>query len=256
MLLSKITSRAAFALATAVLLPALVHCGAFTARAASATPPEYVLFVGNSFVRGVKRPLRDMFRAGGVSVRIKSRARNGWTLGRHAGASSTERMLYSRPWDVVFLQEQSAGIGVQRYPDARDLGEMIAASGARTAFFMTWRDRGISAASYDSLKGEPGGPFGYVPIAFELDAPVAPVGWAIRNAIVSGLPFDLWKDGHHLNTLGKYLAACVCYATIMQDSPVGLPAPGALSEFEAAYLQELAELTVLSDPDQWNLGAP
>ncbi len=215
--------------------------------------PQLILFVGNSFVRGLRRPLRDLYDASGASVRVKTLGPSGWTLERHATAASTGAVIGSRPWNYVFLQEQSDGIDASGYGPARAIDAAVAGQGARTVFFMTWRDRGVTVAGYDSLRGEPGGNVGYVPIAFELDAPVAPVGWAIRDGLLEGLPYDLWQDGHHLNGLGDYLAACVCFATLTGISPVGLPAPKRIFPEEALYLQQLAQDTVLSDPAQWNL---
>jgi hypothetical protein len=214
--------------------------------------PGFVLFLGNSFVRGIRRPLRDLFEAADMDVRVKTRAPNGWNLARHADRTSTSAILDSAPWTHVFLQEQSDGIDTSGYPAARALDTLIGARGAKTVFFMTWRDRGVPVESYDSLLGEPGGNVGYVPIAFELGATIAPVGWAVRDVLVAGLGYDLWQDGHHLNALGQYLAACVCFATLSGLSPVGLPAPSRISLAAALDLQTVAETTVFSDPVRWN----
>jgi hypothetical protein len=215
--------------------------------------PGFILFLGNSFVRGIRRPLRDLFEAAGMDVRVKARAPSGWTLARHADRPSTTAILDSAPWTHVFLQEQSDGIDASGYPAARVLDALSSARGAETVFFMTWRDRGVPVESYDSLLGEPGGNVGYVPIAFELDAAIAPAGWAVREVLVAGLGYDLWQDGHHLNALGQYLAACVCFATLTGLSPVGLAAPSRIAFAQALDLQIVAERTVLSDPARWNL---
>jgi hypothetical protein len=234
------------------LLAVAVSAPAVPARA-DPGEPGFILFLGNSFVRGIRRPLRDLFEAVGVEVRVKTRAPNGWTLARHADRASTTAMLDSAPWTHVFLQEQSDGIDTSGYPAARVLDALIGARNAETVFFVTWRDRGVPVESYDSLLGEPGGDFGYVPIAFELGAAIAPVGWAVREVLVAGLGYDLWRDGHHLDALGQYLAACVCFATLSGLSPVGLPAPSRIALAEALDLQTVAERTVLSDPARWNL---
>jgi len=122
-------------------------------------------------------------------------------------------------------------------------------------FFMTWRDRTDPLSSYDSLRGVPGGSTGYVPIAVRLEVPIAPVGWVIREGIATDLPYDYWgPDGHHLNRLGSYLAACVLYAALTGESPVGGWAPGKLQrDGSAAVMQDLAATTVLAAPEDWLL---
>lgn len=223
---------------------------------AGAAAPDYVLFFGNSFQRGIKGPLRKMLQVNaGTRTRITTSSPTGWTLAHHAASSKTPKRLDQRPWDWVVLQEQSDGIDDERYPDARTLDTEITNRGLKTMFFMTWRDRGDPLADFDSLRGVPAGSEGYIPIADELGAPVAPVGWAMRDSVAGGTPFDLWgRDGHHLSTAGRYLAACVLYATFTGESPVGNWSPGRLErDGSAAYLQQLASDTVLTTPEDWFL---
>lgn len=49
------------------------------------------------------------------------------------------------------------------------------------------------------------------------------------------------------------MAACVFYATIFQESPKGLTYHSGLSDAEASKLQQIAAVTVLSDPANWGL---
>jgi hypothetical protein len=52
---------------------------------------------------------------------------------------------------------------------------------------------------------------------------------------------------------GTYLAACVFYATIFRQSPVGLGYDDGLPSGEAHTLQTVAAATVLGDPAYWGL---
>jgi hypothetical protein len=224
---------------------------------AQSPTPQQILMLGNSLTRGIGRRLVRLFRDNGLAVRIESLAPSGFRLSDHALRARTARKLASRAWDIVIMQEQSDGIYDARYPAARALDGLAVANGASTMFFMTWRQRGAPPSAYDKLKGEPGGSFGYVPIAFELDVPVAPVGWAFRSAVAADPNVDLWQDAVHANNSGRYLAACVLYAAILRQSPVGNGyRPGSLEPFEALALQQLAHDTVLIDPGQWNIPPP
>jgi len=95
---------------------------------------------------------------------------------------------------------------------------------------------------------------GYLAIAAEEQAAVAPVGVAWSSVMSQAHP-ALWQDdGSHPTTAGTYLAACVFYATIYHQSPRGLAYHADLSAVDAAILQAVAADTVLGDPGKWGLG--
>ena len=95
---------------------------------------------------------------------------------------------------------------------------------------------------------------GYLAIAAEEQAAVAPVGVAWSTMLNQPHP-GLWQDdGSHPTTAGTYLAACVFYATIFHQSPRGLTYRADLSPVDAAMLQTIAADTVLSDTRKWGLG--
>lgn len=225
---------------------------------ASAAEPAWsgdrILIVGNSFTGGLRTNLRMLTRSALRDVYVKVRASRGFTLNDHANSRSTLRSLRSSEWSFVVLQDQSDGIFLDRYPGARTLdGE----STGDTVFFMTWADRGDELDEYDALRGVPGGAEGYVPIALELDAAVAPIGWAFRELLLREPDADLWSiDGHHASERGRYLASLVLYATIYRESPVGLWASPKFPVDQILHDQLLAERVVLGDPSEWNIDVP
>ena len=95
---------------------------------------------------------------------------------------------------------------------------------------------------------------GYMRIADQLSVPVAPVGAAWETVVGEASHPDMWQsDGTHPTVSGTYLAACVFYATIFRQSPVGLGYDDGLPSGEAHTLQTVAAATVLDDPAYWGL---
>jgi hypothetical protein len=226
----------------------------------SATPAwsrDRILLVGNSFSRGLKSQLRSLARSALRDVAVSVSARNGFTLELHSTSRSSLRRLQSGDWHSVVLQEQSDGIDEERYPFARTLDGEIGALGARTVFFMTWADEDDPLEEFDKLRGTPGGTEGYVPIAFEVDAALAPVGWVFRELLALEPDADLWdQDGHHASERGRYIAALTLYAVIFGESPVGLWPNPKLPPDQVLADQQLVQSVVLDRPDDWNLDAP
>jgi hypothetical protein len=211
---------------------------------------EDVLLVGNSFTAGIKTKLRYLLRSAGRDTSVYVRASEGWTLAMHAESSTTTQKIQWKPWDAVVLQEQSDGMLPERFPSARLLESRI---DERTVFFMTWRDRSALLEDYDNLRGVPGGDTGYVAVAAEVGAVVAPVGWAFREILVEEPDAELWRsDGHHASERGRYVAALVLYATITGDSTVGLWMSPRLTEEQALHDQMLVDALVLERASEWN----
>jgi hypothetical protein len=221
-----------------------------------------VLFVGNSYttVNDLPSVFVSLARSGGHRVETGTAAGDGWTLADHAGSPATAAKLASAKWDIVVLQEQSQIPSVdqlrqaQMYPAARRLVSSIRNQGARPLFYLTWARRdgwpenGMpNFASMQSAIDD-----GYLAIAGEERAAVAPVGYAWSALLGQEAPAGLWQDdGSHPTAAGTYLAACVFYATIFRESPKGLAYHSSLSAEEAAKVQAAAAQTVLSDPAKW-----
>ena len=93
---------------------------------------------------------------------------------------------------------------------------------------------------------------GYLAIAGQESATVAPVGYAWWTLLTQEPGAGLWlDDGSHPTVEGTYLAACVFYATIFRQSPQGLAFHAGLSDAEAATVQAIAAKVVLGQPATW-----
>lgn len=223
-----------------------------------------VLFIGNSltFFNDLPEMFAELARSGGHEVDADMSAQGGWTLSDHATSKKTLDKIEQQNWDFVVLQEQSAIPSIvdernkSMYPAARLLDSKIRESGAATIFYMTWGYRDgspeVGYKDFDAMQAQLYS--GYMGIADELEAMVAPVGVAWQNGMAQDPQLDLWQgDGLHPNREGSYLAACVFYAVIYQQSPKGLKYTAELVEEKAQFLQDIAAETVLENPERWNI---
>jgi len=119
-------------------------------------------------------------------------------------------------------------------------------------FFLTWAHRDgwpeHGLTSYASMQSAVDA--GYRGIARNLHTAVAPVGdaWAavLGEEQRAGRRAGLWvHDGSHPTVMGTYLAACVFYATIFRESPIGLPYDDGIPAKEVARLQAAASQITL-----------
>jgi hypothetical protein len=220
--------------------------------------------VGNSYtsVNDLPSMFARLARSGGHRVEVGNHTHDGWTLADQAAAPATTAALSAKHWNIVVLQEQSEIPSVeqlrqqQMFPAARQLAAMVRQTGAQPLFFMTWAHQDgwseYGLADYSSMQSAIED--GYLAIAKELRAPVAPVGEAWRVLVAQKSKPALWQDdGSHPRARGTYLAACVFYASIFRESPRGLAYQADLSGGDALMLQEVAATTVLDDPPVWGM---
>lgn len=236
--------------------------------ALSATPAivatTRVLFIGNSltFFNDLPGMFAELARSGGHEVEADMSARGGWTLSDHATSTMTIEKMERQNWDFVVLQEQSVVASIaeernkQMYPAVRVLDGKSSEGDAAPILFMPWayRDGLPSAGGKDFGDMQAQLHTGYMDIANELDAMVAPVGIAWQSGMAQNPQPDLWQfDGIHPSIEGTYLTACVFYAVVFQQSPEGLAYRAGLSEEAAQFMQAIAAETVMQDPERWNI---
>jgi hypothetical protein len=242
----------------AILLFTVCSCS-FTAdcRDAQDTSCTRVLFIGNSytFVNDLPSTFAKLAKSGGHKVEVGMSAQGGWTLSDHVGSTETLNLLNSAKWNFVVLQEQSQIPAIapvrnqEMYPAARELIQKIEAVGATPIFFVTWAHRdGMpenDMTNYESMQSQIDN--GYKGIAQELNVPIAPVGPAWLTAVKEHPDLNLWQgDGSHPAEQGTYLAACVFYAVIFHESPIGLTDRTGLSRENAKIIQTIASEAVLN----------
>lgn len=239
-----------------------------------------MLFLGNSytFQGELDRAVAEVFAAAGEEVAAERLANPGWRFVDHIAAIETEgsdhALAFAEAHDWVVLQEQSQIPGFPEgqsdFEESRDgaviLDGYAAGTGAQTMFLMTWGRRAGDDTNPeifpDYLTMQAALAEGYTTYVAEASADgtqawIAPAGLAWKRVyedVVAGGgdPTDpttafgglYVDDGSHPSMRGTYLAACVIYASVTGDSPVGLSAPEAVSD--AAYLQQVAADVVLT----------
>jgi len=222
-------------------------------------PCTRVLFIGNSYtyVNDLPGMFASLAGSGGHRVETGMAAQGGWTFSNQIGSSDTLDKIKSATWNFVVLQEQSEIPSVlqfrtqEMYPAARVLVRDVRNTGATPLFFETWAHRDgwpeNGMQNYESMQYQIDA--GYLGIGQELNVNVAPVGFAWMQVRRQNPQQDLWQaDGSHPSEQGTYLAACVFYSEIFQQSPEGLSFTAQLPNDTAQLLQKVAAQTVLNTP--------
>ena len=218
---------------------ALQGCQWSSAVELPADPPERVLFVGNSFTffnNGLHGHYRAMVvERSGLPGLVRALTLSGAKLREHR-AGLRQRLAEQR-WDAVLLQGHSNAplLDPERFLEAASShAARIRAGGARPYLLMTWAYTGQPemTAQLDSL---------YRDAAERAGAVVVPAGLAFARATEAHPEISLrTEDRKHPTLAGTYLTACVAFATLRGESPVGLAYTAGLPETVASTLQRAA----------------
>jgi uncharacterized membrane protein len=219
-----------------------------------------VLTFGNSYTsaNGLSSMLEELLRSADSPSNTSDFTSGGWTIADHwddvnTSGSAQNLSLASGVWDTVVVQDQSQIPGFLRTSSdwlaskngSIHLADRIDSEGAAMMLMMTWGRRSGDAMNptlypnytvmQDRLEE------GYIDyrdnisLSTSAEIYIAPVGLAfkhIHDSIVAsgGNPqsptstfYGLYTaDGSHPSTSGSYLTACVLFAALTGDSPVGL----------------------------------
>lgn len=241
---------------------------------------------GNSYIstQGLETILHNMFNVTGESNNSEALTAGGMRFIEHWPKVNTSGDSWNTTlrdanidWDYVVLQDQSQTPGYDRTSPtwiasmngAVNMSEAIEDEGSEAMLMMTWGRRSGDPTNptiysnftmmQDRLES------GYIDYRDNMSTPtrdvwIAPVGLAYKHIhdninltgidpIMSGNTFfDLYTaDGSHPSLSGSYLAACVLYASMIGESPVGSNDTVALSASLKLELQQAAAATVFNE---------
>lgn len=232
-----------------------------------------VLFLGNSFTAAnqMTETLSSLASEYGDSIYSEHHWAGSQTLQQQSDNPDTETKINSRSWDYVVLQEQSQISGFMpgwdvgefeyySYNPAQSLTALIKTNSlcSEVCYFMTWGYNVGDTATYpDDTYPEQQSRIrrNYLLLANDLGGIVSPVGIAWKRVRDEKPWLNMYDaDGYHPSSIGSYLAACVFFTTIFEESPLGLDYNAGVPDSTCEYLQGVAADVVLDSLVTWNIG--
>lgn len=210
-----------------------------------APAPSSLLILGNSFTEvqgGLDTHLLGL--AGSVNpprrISVQRVWQGGATLDVLRQLPEVLQALQTGGHDVVLLQDdipEYGGPSVEPFKtQVRWFDASVRAQAGRSVLYMAWayeRLPWVTMATIAQAHRE---------IAAELGLGVAPVGLAFDAAHAQRPALDMLDtDREHQSLAGMYLAACVIFASLFRQSPVGATwFPAGLTAEQAGFLQGVA----------------
>jgi hypothetical protein len=210
----------------------------------SLAAPLKVLFIGNSFTARNNVPdlVAQLAESRGKRLQHRLISAGGASLRMHWNKGDAQKAIRQTRYDYVAIQEQSTlpiKNPARMHENIRLFDKEITGSGAKTALYLTWARQ--NAPETQKLITN-----AYVAIGEELGASIIPVGVAWQNFIrKQSHPVLHDQDKSHPTLAGSYLAACVFFAVLFDENPVGIASDiKGLTKAEVELLQETAQAAV------------
>ena len=215
-----------------------------------------VLFIGNRLTgeNSFASVLSKMGTKGKIKVSATMCAYDGYTLRAHLGDMRTYQAMTNvipdrndfqnaLPLDAIIMQEHTtlaAYNWIQMRTNVAMLNQTITNMNSQGMLFMTWSrpDAIFDRAEFmDRTDGA------YSAIGKQFGMPVVPAGraWELSEFVRPDIVLRQ-SDGYTPTIYGTYLNACIFYAYLTWQSPIGLSTGGlwAIKSDEAVFLQDIA----------------
>ncbi|MBF0483131.1 MAG: hypothetical protein HQL25_00345 [Candidatus Omnitrophica bacterium] len=203
-----------------------------------------VLFIGNSLtsINDLPGMIAQLAKSRNFEMKYEMYAPGGYTFAQHSADPVLLGKIKRGDWDFVVLQEQSQMPAIENqmvleaqvYAYAKKLNQMVKAANfnAKVVFYMAMANKNANQERVNSS---------YTHMAQQNSAMLAPVGIVWKKVRSEKPELNLYLDDRHPSIIGTYLTACVFYATLFKDSPVGLQHSEYIDDKTAVYLQKTIE---------------
>ncbi len=222
--------------------------------------PERVLYIGNSYLyyndslhNHVRRMLEEKYLKEVDTNNYKMVTISGSRLSHHNIDHSLDysKLGAEKSFELVILQggsgETNSPLERKVFADkASEMIQKIHKAGAEAALYMIHAyvepHENSNPQMIKDIKKM------YIDVGNKNNILVIPVGIAFENAYYANPNIKLHKeyDGSHPSLLGTYLAACVVYSSITQESPkeISYNYFDNISDEHKSFLQEIAHETI------------
>ena len=222
-------------------------------------PNTKVLFVGNSYLyyndslhNHVKRMAIERFPSYEEKFIYKSSTIGGARSWHHnfKHLLESKNIGVNESFDLLILQGGSAeplskNSRVIFKNTVKEVNEIAKEYGTKLALYMTHAyvapDKRYEANMINKISSM------YINAGKENNVKVIPVGIGFENAYKENPNIQLHNlDGTHPSLLGTYLAACIVYGVLYDDSPVGIDYNyfGKVSDQDRIFIQKIAYETI------------
>ncbi len=222
-----------------------------------------ILFIGNSYTENLRNTFNGFMAEVAPDAHLAYRTAGGWTLSRHVADPAVERLIASRKWDYVVLQEQSRlptfDAGSAMYREHRrsimTLVRWIRSAGATPVLYETWGRRDGDRAAlkrspdFDAMQAHL--TRAYADAGHEAGASVIPVGqvWqAVRHRDIELGRALHARDGSHASEKGSYLIAATFLRALVHVDLASVSPPTTLTNAEIATINKAISQVLSSNP--------
>ena len=225
-----------------------------------------VLLVGNSFTyfHDCDSMLLQISRSQGLNLRLGEYLKGGQTFGQHLNLPKTSEAIAAGSYRFAFIQDYSNSAALYSRDKRKDVLEntkelkrriLQASPDCQVILERTWSYEGADAGGFGTAANlDKYLEKGAVEIARKADVWMSPIGIGFNTVRAERPDINLFEpDAKHQSAAGSYLKCCINYLVITGKPFTGSVATCGLEPETAAYLQKVAERTVLGHEKEYRI---
>lgn len=225
-----------------------------------------VLLIGNSFTyyHDCDSMLLQIARSQGLDIRLGEYLKGGQTFGQHLNLPKTSEAIAAGNYRYAFIQDYSNGAALYARDKRKDVLEntlelkrriLQASPDCQVILERTWSYEGAqaggfgNAANMDLYLAK-----GAAAIARKAHVWLSPIGVGFNTVRAERPDINLFEpDAKHQSAAGSYLKCCINYLVLTGKPFEGEVAACGVATETAAYLQKVAERTVLGHEKEYGI---